>query len=97
MVSATAPVRSVSAARIRRCLAPWPSRTSDPAVIRWDGIPRAAAASTIERVLGPSWTSSRSFRSRFTSAATSNGVSWIAARSSSRAVWRHSIANASSL
>ena len=57
--SATAPVRSVSAAMIRRCLAPWPSRTSEPELSRREGIPLRAAASTIERVLGPSCTSSR--------------------------------------
>lgn len=94
--SAMAVVRSVSAAQMRRCLAPMPRRTSDPSVRRRVGMPRSSAARTMERVLGPSCTSRSNPRRRLISAARSKGSSAIAAMISRWAVRMHSTANDSS-
>ncbi len=61
--SAIAPVWSVSAVRIRRCLTPQPSRTRLPSLSRRNGMPRARAARTMDPVLGPKRTSLATSRS----------------------------------
>ena len=85
MLSATALVRSVSAVQMRRWCEPWPSCTRLPSVRRMDGMPRWAAASTMLAVLGPRHSRSARALSRLTVAATSKGVSLMAAITKSRA------------
>jgi len=74
MASAIALVASISAAWMRRCLLPQPNRTMLPSVMRLYGMPRATAASTMQRVLGPKRTSSSNARKRDSASCRSKSV-----------------------